>query len=476
MLVIIISILATLFPVEQTDSTSMSKNKIESQKSIESLPVNIDAIFIVGNKRTKPSIILRELSVTKGDVYLKSSLEEVLLLDKNKLLNTRLFVTVDISILHLSDTQVDIVINVSERWYTFPSPIFDLVDRNFNDWWQNQNRDLSRTNFGVKIYQNNFRGRNETLKLLLQLGYTQKFGLAYRIPYLDKKQRHGITLNFSYAENKNIAIRTVDHKPVFFDSEETLKITRDYSVGYNYRRSFYSYHSFGASFHDNIVNDTIVSLNGEYFNSRTSQQKYFQLQYSFVIDKRDNASYTLKGSRLDFHISKQGIGVFDDVDKSEIKLDYTKYFDLNKGFYFATYSSTMASTPRNQPYSNIGALGFKKDFIRGYELYLIEGKSFLLNRSTIKKKIFSTIGHLGILPIKQFRKIPIDIYLKTYFDMGYVENYEGYDLNKRLSDRYLFGTGGGIDFVTYYDTVIRVEYSVNREKESGFFLHFRKEF
>ncbi len=476
MLAILISVLAIILPVDKADSSSIHKSKTEEQQLSKDSYVTIDAIFIVGNKRTKPSIILREMSVIKGDTYTESSLKNILILDKNKLLSTRLFVSVDISILHLSDTQVDIVVNVSERWYTFPSPIFDLVDRNFNDWWQNQNRDLSRTNFGVKIYQNNFRGRNETLKLLLQLGYTHQFGVTYRIPYIDKKQRHGLTFYYNYAENKNIAVRTVDHKPVFFDSEEILKVTRDYGLGYQFRKSFYNVHSLEVRLNDNTINDTISNINQEYYKNTSTKQKYFQLTYSFTHDKRDNSSYPISGNRFEFEIQKLGIGIFNDVDKTDISISYTKFLDLNKGFLFANYSSIYISEPEQQPYANIGALGFRKNFIRGYELYLIEGKSYTLNRSTIKKRIFSTVGRLGFIPIKQFRKIPIDIYLKTYYDMGYVENFENYNQNKRLSDRFLFGAGGGIDFVTYYDTVIRVEYSINREQESGFFLHFRKEF
>ena len=36
----------------------------------------------------------------------------------------------------------------------------------------------------------------------------------------------------------------------------------------------------------------------------------------------------------------------------------------------------------------------------------------------------------------------------------------------------VFGTGIGIDFVTYYDKVIRFEYGVNDMGETGLFIHF----
>ena len=451
-----------------SDSTELNVKK--------GAPLYIDAIFIIGNKKTKEDIILRELGVQKGQTIYSSDLASILELDKSKLLNTRLFNTVEISTLYLNEYTVDIVVNVSERWYTFPVPIFDLVDRNFNDWWQNQNRDISRTNIGVNIYKNNFRGRNETLRLLLQLGYTKQYGISYQIPYLDKKKNHGLYLNYKYSENKNIALRTELNKPVFFDSEEILRTEKEYTVGYRYRRSFYGHHSLNFTFNDNEVNDTIASMNPEYFGEGRKIQRYADIEYSFAFDRRDFGSYPLKGYRIEFRARKQGLGIYNDVNRFDIKAGYTFYKDLGRGIYYSNYTSAYVSSPELQSYINYTGLGFKKDFVRGYELYLIEGKSYYLNRATIKKRLFSTVWDFNAMPVEQFRKLPLSIFFKLYFDMGYSENFENYSINSRLADRYIFGSGAGFDIVSYYDTVIRLEYSVNREKESGFFLHLKKEF
>jgi hypothetical protein len=34
----------------------------------------------------------------------------------------------------------------------------------------------------------------------------------------------------------------------------------------------------------------------------------------------------------------------------------------------------------------------------------------------------------------------------------------------------------GLDFITYYDLVLRFEYSFNKMKESGFFIHMTSGF
>ncbi len=444
--------------------------------SSENRYVEIDNIFIIGNKVTKKKIILREMDVKVGSFYGYKDLKGILDTDKNKIQNLQLFNAVEISVLDLSPVKVDVVVQVKERWYTFPAPIFDLVDRNFNDWWQNRDGDLSRTNYGVKLFRNNFRGRNERLRLTFQLGFTRNFSLSYRIPQIDRSQRHGISFLFDYAENKSIGFRTEDHLQLFLDSEDLLRVERQMGMGYRFRKSFYTTHNVQVLYNDNDVADTIAILNPEYFDEGQSDQRYMQLSYGFTIDKRDFNPYPLKGYRFDFLLNKLGLGVFDDIDQTELKVSLSRHVDVGKQFYFSNYSSVFLSTPRNQAYANFNALGFKKDLIRGYELYLIEANRYYLNRSTFKKRVLSFKERLGLIPIEQFRELPLDIYIKVYFDAGYAENYPDYEQSSLLSDRFLFGTGAGIDIVSYYDTVIRFEYSINRENEAGLFFHLKKEF
>ncbi|UII29434.1 hypothetical protein LVD15_13690 [Fulvivirga maritima] len=446
------------------------------EDSVKSKYVYIDNIFVIGNKRTKKAIILREMSINAGEYFYEPDLEDIIRQDRNKIFNTRLFNTVEVSLLELQNDKVDVVVKVSERWYTFPVPIFDLVDRNFNDWWQNQNHDLSRVNYGLKLFQNNVRGRNERLKLVAQFGYTKQFEVAYFVPYLDKSQRHGISFLYSYADNKNIAYRTVDHKREFLDSEDVLRVQKRYGLGYQFRNSFYSTHRLNLYFNDNWVNDTVTFENSNYYLDNEREQKYFSIAYNFVHDKRNNVTYPLKGSEVNIFARKYGLGIFDDLNQLDLGGQYSKFIDLGKDYYFSNYSSVYVSFPENQPYSNLRGLGYSYDFIRGYELYVVESKSFLLNRSTLKKRLWSFSTDLNFIPIDQFKTVPIDIYFKLYFDMGYSENLTNYDQNTMLTDRYLFGCGAGFDIVSYYDTVIRLEYSMNREMEHGLFVHFRKEF
>ena len=476
MLAFLISILSVLYtPTSQSaplDSTVITTDTTATPSRY----VYVDNIFIIGNRQTKDKIIRREMSLQPGEYYYEEDLKDIFASDRSKILNTRLFNTVEIKTLELTDNAVDVVVRVSERWYTFPAPIFDLVDRNFNDWWQNQNHDFSRVNYGARLYRNNMRGRNETLQFEAQFGFTRQFGIGYDIPYIDRSQRHGLSVLYLYAENKNIAVETVDHIRLFVDSEDLLRIRRIYSLGYHFRKSFYTRHSVRFTLYHNEINDTVATINPEYYLNQRTDQRYLSVSYDLNIDKRDFNSYPLKGYRSNFSIEKYGFGIYNDLNQFDITATHAQFIDLKKNWYLSNYTSLYFSGPKQQPYANLKGLGYRRDFIRGYELYVVEGLSFYLTRTTLKKRIFDTKMRLNLIPFEQFRDIPLSIFLKTYFDMGYVQNFDNYEQNNRLANRYLFGTGIGLDIVTYYDTVIRFEYSVNREREAGVFLHLKKEF
>ena len=449
-----------------------------SAASIDTV-LTVERILIIGNKVTRDRIILRELSLHPGDTVKSSMLSGIIQRDKNKVYNLRLFNTSTIRVLALPDNKIDLLIEVSERWYTFPNPIFELSDRNFNEWWQNYNHDFNRVNYGLRLSQYNFRGRNETLKLTGQFGYTRRFDLNYRIPNMGASQKHGLAFGFDYREPKNMAYFTENHKLLFLESKETLKRTFGVNASYSYRKSFYQTHSVTLEFRNSRVNDTIPKLNPNYYSYGSAHQRFFSISYTFNSDHRDVAAYPLKGFLFNGYISKVGLGFEGSVNQLETNVSHALFFDLKKKFYLSNLTAAYVSVPLQQPYALYGALGYRQQFIRGYEIYVIEGPQFFLNKTTLKKRIFSRVWQTNFMPLSQFRHFPVDIYLKTYADAGFVQNYKRYeteDINTRLSNRFLTGFGGGLDLVLLYDTVLRFEYTFTREGTRGFFFHIKKEF
>ncbi len=461
-----------------TDSTKKErKHKVPQDTTGRFLLIN--RVFIIGNRITRDQIIIRELTLKPGDIIFSLDLPAILDLDKKKLFNTRLFNTVEIRIMELPDNKVDLLVDLNERWYTFPSPVFELADRNFNDWWQNYNHDFKRVNYGLRLYQFNMRGRNETLRFIAQFGFQRRFELLYRFPYIDKKQKHGLSINLAFLETKNLAYQTSDHKYEFAKSDQILRNERNGGLTYTYRNSFYKTHSFKVEYRNIHINQIVKDSNTNYIHGELLRQAYASIAYQFNSDHRDVFAYPLKGNQFLYGISQNGLGAGDDLKKFETSVLYSNYFDLKKQYYLSNNVVLYYSHPENIPYINFGVLGQRKQFVRGYELYVVEGPWYFLNKTTFKKLIFSRKYHWAFMPAEQFRYIPVAIYFKTYADFGYVKNYPYYDerqINTRLSDKLLAGTGFGFDVVGFYDIVLRFEYSFNAEGEQGFFFHVKNEF
>lgn len=451
--------------------------------------VMVSKVYILGNVKTKESIILRELNFEIGDAFLLSELKVIIARDEQKVFNLRLFNTAKITILETAPDEVEILIQVTERWYTFPIPLFKLADRNFNDWWVNRDGDLSRINYGIKIFRYNMRGRNERLKLTAQFGFTREFSLNYRIPYINKKQKEGLIFNFSFRERKNVAFNTEDHVPSFLESNDLEPSSENYnqilssgyntSVSYSYRASFFSFHYLSLGFTTREVADTVVMINPNMLGNGRSINRYASLSYRFVRDLRDFVNYPLKGFYLQANTSKLGLGIYEDVNIWRADLQYSKYFDLGKDWYFSGTLSGAISLPLDQPYAYNQALGFANDIIRGYELALIEGPRRFLSKFNLKKKLFGKTFHMPNPPIDQFRSIPLAIYAKLFFDSGWVDNYPIYKqqgANELLTNTYLWGIGAGVDIVTLYDFVIRPEFTYNSTGDNFFFLNFKADF
>ena len=435
--------------------------------------VQIGNVFITGNRKTKEKIILRELTLKPGTVFSRIDLPLIVQKDQEKLINTRLFLEVDIQLIERSQELVDLIIQVKERWYFFPSPIFKLADRSFNEWWVNQGHDLSRVNYGVRLIQYNFRGRRETVRLIAQFGFSKTYALNYVIPSFDKAQRNGLIFDIIYNNQKNLAYKSTENKQTFLESEVLLQKAMRTSLTWTHRYSFYNKHFFTFGFNRTSIHDTVAQLNPNYFLDGQTLQRYFTLSYLFTRDLRDYAAYPLKGYMLSLKVEKNGLGIYDDLNRFSMRASYAQHFPLKKNFFLSSRLTGVASFPKQQAYHNTEAIGYRPDEIRGYDLYVVEGQNYVIHKITFKKLLFSKKQHVESVPIPQFQTIPIAVYLKTFFDSGYVNNEFTDPENRALSNKFLFAGGIGLDIVTYYDLVLRLEYSINDRADTGFFINVR---
>lgn len=428
----------------------------------------IKEILIIGNKKTKSSIILRELPFSRNEsVY---NLDSVLVRCKENLMNIGLFNFVDINYIKENPTTALIYISVSERWYLWPMPVFELADRNFNEWAQK--KDLNRTNYGLYIRQDNFRGRDEIIQLQMIYGYTHKLGLSYTIPYLNRKQNIGLTVGLSATQNHEISYDVVGDKLQFYKNED-LYVRKDFStyVRINKRKGFYNYFLTGLEYRKNSTIDSVIILNPSFYVNKSIWQQSLTLSWGYRYDKRDYQAYALKGTYFEFDVFRSGFATL--MNEPEITVFSTgirKYIKLHRDLHFSGMAKARLTQISKAPFFNQRAIGYGQDYIRGYDYYVLNGQNYLLLKSQFKYTLMKTrVYKTSLIKTKKFNQIPIAMYINLFADGGYVQD-KYYNRFNNLSNKFQYSYGIGYDYVTYYDLVFRFEYAINRLKESGFFF------
>jgi outer membrane protein assembly factor BamA len=432
----------------------------------------IAKIKISGNYKTAIQIIEREIDVYVGESISHPELISKLNSIQNRIFNTGLFVLVKYDIDSLPNQHITIHILVKERWYTYIIPLLELADRNYNEWWQQRDRDLNRINYGFWLVQKNMRGRNETLKIKLQGGFTGKLEGSYTFPYIHKKQTAGLSLGISYIYSRAVAASLLDHKLYYLENNKA--IIKRFAAGaeYQYRGKYYTLHRGKLQFQHQSVLDTVTRFNPLYFGNGKNERNYISLSYGFSIDRRDIQYYALKGYVISLELEKNGFVAKEHINTAVLKSEASLFTPLVGKFYYASGISSKLLLPKKQAFYDSRALGYDNHFVRGYELYVINGQFSAVWKNSIKFQLYHKTKEANWLPWGQFTKIPLSIYPSINFDMGYVHDTNPENGNARISNTLLQGGGLGIDFVTYYDLVFRSEYSFNRLGQHGFYLHF----
>ena len=164
-----------------------------------------------------------------------------------------------------------------------------------------------------------------------------------------------------------------------------------------------------------------------------------------------------------------------DVNHFQVIGKIEKHITFQPRLHFGTSFKFKTSNPDKPFYFAQKSLGFE-DYVRGYEYYVIDNQKFIISKSIlkwclVKEKKFD----INILKIKQFKKSFYSIYFSVFSDYGYTKNKFNNELND-LSNTPLWGNGISIDYLTYYDKLLRIEYSINHLGEKGVFLHISNPF
>ena len=436
-------------------------NNIFSQEYI------INKIEISGNEKTKPDIILRELTFSVNDTLNNHILKQKIERSKSNLINISLFNDINIYFKINTSNNITIYVKLEERWYLWPYPIFEHADKNFSTFIRN--KDWSKVNYGGYFVKYNFRGKREELKIKARHGYKEQYSISYSKPYIDKLKKHGINVNLFYFQQHEIAYNTINNEPTYLRLDDVYLRQQYYSSFiYSYRPRFYNTHSFGLEFAHINVNDSIISLNSDYFTENQNKINYINISYNISRDTRDYKYYALNGCFYNINLKESfNLKEFSDF---KIKADFRYYKKFANRFYFQTKDIIKFQLSTNNSYYFSNTLGYE-DFLRGYEYYLLNGNYYNYSQNNIKFELLKKYTkEFNFIPSNKFKKIPLSMYINLYYDFGYIKSKYN-NISNIMENQYIYSYGIGIDFVSYYDKVLRIEYSINKFGMKGIYLH-----
>jgi outer membrane protein assembly factor BamA len=436
----------------------------------------VEDIVIDGNKVTKDPIILRELLFEVGDTILKMEMLSLFQRSKDNLLNLALFNFVFFDVTHLPGNRIVVQISVVERWYIWPVPILEYAGRNLNEFINN--RDWDKIVYGAWLKWNNFRGWNELLTAKIRLGYINEYALSYKKPNLGRRQRHGINVDFNMNQQNEVIISTVNNKPVEYQPMDIpTQTVLNASGSYFYRRKIYTTHTIRFGYQDITVSDSVAVVNTNFLGDERTHLNFFTLSYHFFHDVRDSKVYPLEGFAVRIRAEQMGLGFIKDFPYPSLSLTgvFMWHQKLANRFYFYNTTKARYTQEKYLPYALNRALGYNEN-LSGYEPYVIDGSDYFITKYNVKLQVIKpTTQTIPLIGMEQFNKIYYALYLNVFADAGYVNNLFPAPTNTMVNN-WQFSAGIGVDLVTYYDQVLRVDFAVNRYGEYGFFFHLRTPF
>ena len=463
--------------------------KLSLPDSLQYNDIIISEARISGNKLTKDHYILRELDFKLGDTLdvtenkrkprlklkrsaVTDSSELVLRMhySRENIINTKLFMTVDISLEHVKENKYRLVVDVSERHYWWLFPVIKLNAPNFNEWLRDP--DLSDVSMGLFFSHNNLFGISHQMSIVGYAGKSYAAAFGYRIPWIGKGKKTGLIFGAGYNNLYTVEYGSLENKRQMLYDYSALQSAR-LSAAFTFRPGLYNYFNLKMTGNWVQISDSLYSLDSNYLAKGEKANVSLSIYMDYSYDTRNSKSYALEGNYLKVFVNKVGMGLVNrDVDYFFYGIDFRFHQKIGKRWYVAEMLKLENSSGENHPYYYQLNMTGKKDFVRGYDLYTLKGDQMYYFRNNLKYALIKP----NVKKVKKgqeknkFKALQYAFYLNLFADAGYVNN--DFTENNPYNNKMLFSWGLGLDFVTYYDLVFRFEYAFTSIGTNGFFLAF----
>lgn len=448
----------------------------------------VSNIYVYGNKHTSYNVINREISIQAGKTYNIKTLEKEIKISEENLNNTSFFNTV--SITYSRDTTADrryvyssdslncyknpqeianlgngaeavsLNITVTERWYYWPNLDIVFEDRNMSSWVNKF--DMNRITIGYGLTTQNFLGQGHKVTLSGKTGFKKGLNFSYKNIAVDQYRKHFLSFDMGFLKTKTAECYTEKNKPVSFKSNGYMEKNWKVGASYTYRHNIRKKLTFGAEFSHNIINDTILIVNSNYWGSDATIMNRLKFTYTYEYDQRDYQTYPTSG----FYTKLEGradIAINDPFKYGQITANLQYYKPLGGRWYYSSDFKGGLSVKTDKAWIYDRAIGDSKIAMSTYDIFVIDGQHFITHNSTLRYLILPKKEFYlrWFSRLDKFSHIHFTMYGKILFEMGYAYNNDN-SRDNCYTNSFLCGVGAGIDILTYYDIILNCGYVINK--------------
>lgn len=401
----------------------------------------VDKIEIIGNERTEEFVILRELSFTVGDTVNN----EILFFSRERVFSLGIFTKVTLEA-NNNDEKNIVSIFIEESWYIFPVPFLNIRERT-----------LDRTSYGISLKYKNFRGRNETIRATVSLGYDPFYSLQYENPLLIPSAEVSLYLSGAIGTfiNKSPLLEEVNGGAFNFNS---LLFSTIFGKRINKQNNFFGLFSYSR------IEAPSKTLNS-YMASGTPIDKVFSIGVSYVFDSRNLRQYASDGAYFQLGYRYNGLGS-SKIDYSNLEVDVRNYQKIYKALIIKGRVSGRHTFGANIPYYYYSRLGYS-NYTRGNRYLVREGNNMFLTSVELSYPIVPEWNFAVDLPLlpNSLTRTRIAIHISLFADAATTFNTG----DKIAFNDFNSGYGFGLTFLILPYNAFRVEYAFN-EMGKGEFL------
>ncbi len=401
--------------------------------------VKVEKIIVSGNKKTNENVILREMRHRVGEHFQP----ELLPYERKRIYSLGLFNRVEIR--HsVNEGNATIFVDVHERWYIFPVPVFGMKDR---DW--------SKLYYGLGLVHNNFRGQNEKVWLGFALGYDPWISALYNNPAMFGNDRLFFETQFVYTKTEN---RSILYDGEIGDFNERWYL---FNITPGIRFSLYTTATATLGFRSIRTTEYIPG----HTRSPDGVDEFLFASLMFKYDTRDIFEYPMYGTFIRATVSKSGFGE-SNVDHFRTLLDARRYIPLSDRMSIAGRMYTSIAGGTRLPHYNHMYLGYEEK-IRGYYNSVYEGENVFLSSLEARFRLLGPKYYEwqnAIVP--EFSILRYGVNLAVFGDLGTT----WYREEKIGNLKPIKGFGAGVHLLMPYSIVLRLEYAFNESLDGEFII------